>query len=644
VINIAGNIGSAINIDPGGTDYYRTNTHNAETILRPRHPYITGQPYGGSPLTASDFNSWGLTDHGWLTGYPPDSQLVLQNPEGPSWLQYPYGSGHVIVTTLTYGWGVRGARGAPLANLVEYALAISGMPWLEESPAAGAIAAGASQAVTVTFDASDLRPGTYTGQLLVNVSDSYSTTVTVPVTMTVTEFGLSASTKDVSPATANPGDRVTYSILLDNVEATAVSAVLSDTIPPSTSYVADSATGGATYNGVADAIEWSGTVPGGGSELITFQVDVMAPRLDGTAIVNVAVIEDLTHGISQRRHAAADILAPILTESTVAVDPQLAYPGDTVTYTVVMRNTGRADGAGVTLLDSIPDGATYVPGSATGGATYSEPADRIEWEGALATGGSETVAFQVTVDPVTRGLPLVNTATIGHPWAHWVYARAWAGVLTGADILVVEDDYTWADSVDSYVEALEANGYTRYDFFPQDYVGTVPTNILRNYGTTIWYGGTRSGLSSASQTAMKDYLSGGGDLLLTGRSIAEGTVRSFLSETLHIDFVQDAPSGDKGVTGIPGEILETFSATVDSYDPDIIAPADSLAVPIMEYSGEATGTAAGRFVDGESRVVFLGFELEAVGEQARREELLGRIMGWLRSSKVYLPLVAKGSP
>jgi uncharacterized repeat protein (TIGR01451 family) len=370
---------------------------------------------------------------------------------------------------------------------------------------------------------------------------------------------------------------------------------------------------------------------------------VQAPRIDGTAILNVVRIEDLTHGIIHRRHVATDVQAPILSDSDVTVDPQLGYPGDTLTFTVVMRNTGREDGVGVTLSDPIPDGASHVPGSATGGATYNEPSDRIEWEGTIPAGGSQVVTFQVTVDSVVRGLPIINTASIGHPWAYSINASARAGVLTGADILVVEDDYTYADYGDTYTRALEANGYTRYDLYPADYLGVVPANTLRGYTTTIWYAGGRRGLSSASQAAMSDYLSSGGDLLLTGQSIAEHTLRSFLTETLHIDFVQDTPMGNKGVTGIPGEILATFSAEVDSYDPDIIVSIDSLAVPIIEYSGVATGTAGVRFASDESRVVFLGFEFEAVRDQARREELMGRIMRWLQPPKVYLPLVVKSS-
>jgi uncharacterized repeat protein (TIGR01451 family) len=637
VINIARYFSSANDIDPAGTDFHATRTHDAETMLLSGHAYITGQPYGGSVLTTGDFTNWYNTDYGWLTGYPAASQVVLQNTDGASWIQYPYGSGQVIVTTLLYGWASGGARGAPLENLVEYALYLSGTPWLDENPVTGTVAAGESQSVTVTFDASSVTPGTYTADLFVDISDSVSTVITVPVTMNVTEFGLSPSTKDVDLATANPGDRLTYSIVLDNAEATPISAVLSDTIPANTTYVANSATGGATYNATEKRIEWSGTVPGGGSQTITFQVDVNKPLYDLSAILNTALIEDRTNGIIHWRQVTTDIEAPVLTDSYKYVTPLTVSPGDTLTFTTVMRNTGSADAVGVSLQDSIPAQATYVPGSVTGGATYNAAQDRIEWSGTIPVGGSTTVTFQVTADPTTNGLP------ISHPWAYTTYEYAAAGVLTGADILVVEYDYTGTNVRDTYTEALEANGYTRYDFFPADYVGTPPTTTLRSYPVSIWYGGwDKWGLSSADQTAVKDYLGSGGRLLLTGQDIAEGMRSSvFLSDTLHVEWMGESTVSGVGIEGVSGEILEGISATIDRSDQDVIEPADPLAVPIIEYTGVMMGTAGIRFAQDNSRVVFLGFEFEHVAEQTQREEMMGRIMGWLYRRKVYLPLVLK---
>jgi uncharacterized repeat protein (TIGR01451 family) len=565
--------------------------------------------------------------------------LIVHEASGQAYVAVKdIGSGHVVLIASDFY-----LYNDNMARLVANAVQWSGVPWLDEEPTSGTVLPGEAADVAVTFDASSLTPGTYTADLLVNISDSVSSMVTVPVTMNVTEFGLSPSTKDVDLATANPGDRLTYSIVLANAEATPISAVLSDTIPANTTYVANSVTGGATYNTTEKRIEWSGTVPGDGSHTVTFQVDVNKPLYDHTSILNTALIEDLTNGISHWRQVATDIEAPVLTGSYKQVAPATVQPGGTLTFTVVMCNTGSADAVGATLRDPIPDHATYVPDSVTGGATYNAAEDSIEWSGTIPVGGSQTVTFQVTADQTTKGLPIINKATISHPWAYTTYEYAGAGVLTGADILVVENDYTTTNVRDIYTGTLEANGYARYDFFPADYVGTPPTTTLRSYPVAIWYGGwDKWGLGSADQTAVKDYLGNGGRLLLTGDYIAEGTSpRSFLTDTLHIRFVKEAPSGAKGVAGIAGEILEGISSTIQSYYPNIIEPADPLAVPIIQYTGVATGMAGVRFTEDNSQCVFLGFAFEKVTEQTQREEMMGRIMGWLYRRKVYLPLVLK---
>ncbi|RJP37716.1 MAG: hypothetical protein C4547_05320 [Phycisphaerales bacterium] len=119
VINIAGNAGDQADIAPGGTDYIRRITHQAEQFTTPDHPYLTGEGYNGAALTVEEFNNWNSTDHGWLEGLP-DAVTVLSNPDGPSWAQYDWGSGTVIVTTLTYGWGGGGGRLNPLDNHLKH--------------------------------------------------------------------------------------------------------------------------------------------------------------------------------------------------------------------------------------------------------------------------------------------------------------------------------------------------------------------------------------------------------------------------------------------------------------------------------------------------------------------------------------------
>jgi hypothetical protein len=130
VLNVAGNAGNQADIAPGGIDYDRSTIHNAETFTTPAHPYLTGVGYGGAALTPSDFDTWSFTDHGIFQNLLPGTITVLSNANGPSWVEYPYGAGRVLLTTLTYGWGSNGARLAPRDNLILY-------PVVLPEPAAG---------------------------------------------------------------------------------------------------------------------------------------------------------------------------------------------------------------------------------------------------------------------------------------------------------------------------------------------------------------------------------------------------------------------------------------------------------------------------------------------------------------------------
>jgi len=647
VINIAGNIGSREDVDPAGTDYHRDQTHNDEIILLPGHPYVTGSPHGGTALTTDDFHSWGATDHGWLTGYPAASWTVLQNTEGASWVQYPWGKGQVILTTLTYGWGSRGARGAPFSNLVEYSLFFSGIPWLHEEPVTGTVAPGEAQEVTVVFSALGLEPGTYTDTLEIATDDPVQPVVEVPVKMVVADWGLSPSVKEVSAETANPADRLTYTVTIENANAAPIGVALSDVIPARTDYVAGSVTGGATYSDTLDAILWEGAVPGMGAQTITFQVDLDAPMYDRVGIINVAAIEDRDHSRSYWRGTTMVVEAPVLSDSSKSASPSSVVPGETILYTVHMVNTGHADAVGATLQDPIPEHMTYVEGSVTGGATYNAAQNRVEWTGTIPVGGEVMVTFQVTVDSMENGLPIVNRATIAHPWAWNAYPKTRTAVLVGGRVLVVEDDSS-SNYLDRYTDALGAGGYGSYDVWLADDLGTPSADLLRSYAAVVWYGGYRKwGFTSSDQTAIADYLNGAGRLLLTGEELAHGArYTTFLSETLHINFVEEAPGGDKGVAGLSGEILEGVSGSLNSYDPDVIGPADGLAVPIAEYTGTASGVAGVRVADGASRLVFLGYEWEQVDDAEVRTEMLKRILDWLFYSRASLPLILQeaGAP
>jgi uncharacterized repeat protein (TIGR01451 family)/LPXTG-motif cell wall-anchored protein len=97
-----------------------------------------------------------------------------------------------------------------------------------------------------------------------------------------------------------------------------------------------------------------------------------------------------------------------------------ANPGDRVTYTVDVRNTGQVafttanPATFVDDLSGVLDDATY-NGDASGGATFAPPL--LTWSGALPIGATQSITYSVTVrtdDPGDGELDnVVTTPTSG---------------------------------------------------------------------------------------------------------------------------------------------------------------------------------------------------------------------------------------
>lgn len=99
--------------------------------------------------------------------------------------------------------------------------------------------------------------------------------------------------------------------------------------------------------------------------------------------------------------------------STFSVNRSTVSGGETLTYTVVMRNDGPTT-VTASLSNTLPLSLTLVPGSLTGPAVYNDPTRRIAWQETLEAGAVLTFTYQVTV---AQGLPagtaISNVARIG---------------------------------------------------------------------------------------------------------------------------------------------------------------------------------------------------------------------------------------
>lgn len=101
------------------------------------------------------------------------------------------------------------------------------------------------------------------------------------------------------------------------------------------------------------------------------------------------------------------------------ITPSDDFPGwgDTVTYTIVMNNTGDAAAGGAVMTNALPTGLDYVSGTlqASGGTpTYLDAGRTVCWDGDLAVSGMVTVTYAAALNTDDY---IYNTAVVSHPLA-----------------------------------------------------------------------------------------------------------------------------------------------------------------------------------------------------------------------------------
>ncbi len=174
--------------------------------------------------------------------------------------------------------------------------------------------------------------------------------------------------------------------------------------------------------------------------------------------------------------------------------------------------------------------------------------------------------------------------------------------------------------------------------------GLVP---LANYRCIDWACGEESTaddtFDSLEQFLVSAYLQAGGRLLVSGSEIgwdldAQGSTsdRAFFHNLLGAVYSADdantygfRPSAGAGVfSGLP---IGTFdNGTQGTYDvdyPDVLLPADAMSTRCMDYSN---GLGAGiQRIQGDSRVVLLGFPIETITSDSLRSQVMTRALRFL---------------
>lgn len=242
-------------------------------------------------------------------------------------------------------------------------------------------------------------------------------------------FAHLAVNKTVDQAEVSGGGQVTYTVtVLNDGQVDLVDVTAVDTLPPGMTFVA--ATGGGTESG--GDVTWDiGDLPAGGSRSYTVTVTAPFPAT-ATNYVNSFTLTGTDPetgggaGVTPDNPCSADE-AEVSSCATVLVNPvpaliisksvdqTTALPGDTLTYTITVRNTSSFDVTQAAIYDALPDGVTYVSSDPEGMLIpVDAETELLAFFVDVAAGETITLTITATVNESAWGQTLENVA-LGDP-------------------------------------------------------------------------------------------------------------------------------------------------------------------------------------------------------------------------------------
>jgi uncharacterized repeat protein (TIGR01451 family)/fimbrial isopeptide formation D2 family protein len=241
-----------------------------------------------------------------------------------------------------------------------------------------------------------------------------------------------------APTLVGPNTVIKYTITVTNTGHQAKSGVVvTDAVPSGTTYDSSApASCDSTPNctvdtsGLPTSLKWTLDMPGGSVEspaVATVSFSVITPDVQSALIDNTAsytnVHSDCDTPTCDTNTTHHEVVFPVINahktsspESGTAANPATVTPGQVITYTVAVDNSGQADATGVHVSDVVPNGVTYVQGSADlSGGTYDAGSNTVSWTIDVAKGATTLLTFQAKVpDDATNGTLIDNTATFSN--------------------------------------------------------------------------------------------------------------------------------------------------------------------------------------------------------------------------------------
>ncbi|MCI0855254.1 MAG: DUF11 domain-containing protein [Chloroflexi bacterium] len=213
------------------------------------------------------------------------------------------------------------------------------------------------------------------------------------------------------------GSDISYQITVESVGLqTAENVVVEDTLPAGSVYKG-SVSGGATCNEAAGVVTCEITDDMAPDDIVIIGILINAPTTETDSLVDNMVTVSSTNEPFANTGNNKDleqtiVLAPrsdvVLTK---VGEPTFLDGGEEVTYTLVAKNLGPFSAENVQIVDTLPDGATFV--SATNPECGAPVDGKVTCDlGKLAVNAEVIVQIVLTAPEVTRSTFLKNSAFV----------------------------------------------------------------------------------------------------------------------------------------------------------------------------------------------------------------------------------------